>query len=59
MITAVHERKEAVAGFDVGRHGPIYWAAGPVYHRGEYIGATRDCRWSSWWSPKLPRPRSP
>jgi len=40
MIQAVHERREAVAGFDVGRHGALYWVARPVSHEGTYVGAT-------------------
>jgi len=40
ILRAVHESRLPAAGYDVGRHGAIYWVAQPVFHGGEYVGAT-------------------
>jgi signal transduction histidine kinase/CheY-like chemotaxis protein len=39
IITAVHESREQRSGFDIGKHGAIFWVAQPVIHNGEYLGA--------------------
>ncbi len=40
IVGAVHESRAPLAGYDVGRHGAIYWIAQPVFHEGSYVGAT-------------------
>ncbi len=40
MVRAVITRQEPVAGFDIGRHGAMYWVARPVYHQGQFVGVT-------------------
>jgi len=39
IITAVHKDREQHSGFDIGKHGAIFWVAQPVFHKEEYIGA--------------------
>ena len=39
IITAVHKDHEQHSGFDIGKHGAIFWVAQPVFHKDEYIGA--------------------
>jgi signal transduction histidine kinase len=38
IVAEVHKTKEQRTGFDVGKHGAIFWAAQPIYHLGEYLG---------------------
>lgn len=40
IIQRVHESREPQDGYDIGKHGPIYWVAHPVFHGGGYAGAT-------------------
>ncbi len=40
MVRAVSHREEPVAGFDVGRHGAMYWVVRPVRHRARFVGIT-------------------
>jgi signal transduction histidine kinase len=39
IIKAVHETGVQHSGFDVGKHGAIFWIAQPLLYEGEYIGA--------------------
>jgi signal transduction histidine kinase/ActR/RegA family two-component response regulator len=39
IVVVVHEKREQRSGFDVGKHGAIFWVAQPVFHNDEYIGA--------------------
>jgi PAS domain S-box-containing protein len=40
IVQRVHESRKQQAGYDIGKHGAIYWVAQPVFHDGEYVGAT-------------------
>jgi signal transduction histidine kinase/ActR/RegA family two-component response regulator len=39
IVGDVHDRRTQITGFDIGKHGAIYWIAQPVFHGGEYVGA--------------------
>lgn len=39
IIMQVHKRKEAVFGYEVGKHGLFYRVAKPVFYKDEYLGA--------------------
>ena len=39
IVGAVHDTGTQHAGFDIGKHGAIYWIAQPVFHEGVYVGA--------------------
>ncbi|MDH4161938.1 MAG: ATP-binding protein [Nitrospirota bacterium] len=39
IIRTVHEKKEQQAGYDVGRHGLMYWVAQPLFDGARYVGA--------------------
>lgn len=38
IINAVNEDKKQHAGYDVGKHGIMYWIAQPIMHNGKYAG---------------------
>lgn len=39
VVQAVHDDRKQHAGYDIGRHGAMYWIASPLYHEGKYAGA--------------------
>jgi len=39
MIDDVHLHKKPRSGFEIGRHGPFFRVARPVFYKGKYIGA--------------------
>jgi PAS domain S-box-containing protein len=39
IIKNTHNTETQRSGYDVGKHGAIYWVTQPVYHEGEYVGA--------------------
>ncbi|GAB4346014.1 MAG: hypothetical protein Kow0089_23190 [Desulfobulbaceae bacterium] len=39
IVAAVHEHHRPFSGFDIGKHGAIFWVAHPVMHEGKYVGA--------------------
>ncbi len=39
IVQAVHESGEPAAGYDIGKHGAIYWVVHPIFHYGRYLGA--------------------
>lgn len=39
IIQHVHDTGEQQAGYDVGKHGAIYWVGQPVFREGAYVGA--------------------
>ena len=39
IIAAVHEKKQQRSGYDIGKHGAIFWVAEPVFYDEQYIGA--------------------
>lgn len=39
IVRQVHEDRKQHSGYDVGKHGPMYWTAHPVFHEGKYVGA--------------------
>lgn len=38
LVADVHANRQPRAGFDVGKHGAIYWVAQPISHQGQYLG---------------------
>lgn len=38
MINAVHKLHKPTSGFEIGRHGPFFRVAEPIFHKGIYIG---------------------
>lgn len=38
IVAQVHKSRKQASGFDVGKHGAIYWVAEPIYYDGQYIG---------------------
>jgi PAS domain S-box-containing protein len=38
IVTEVHKNRQQRSGFDVCKHGVMFWVAQPIQHRGEYIG---------------------
>lgn len=38
IVTDVHKNRRQRSGFDIGKHGAIFWVVQPIRHRGEYIG---------------------
>ena len=38
IVTDVHQTRQQRSGFDVGKHGAIFWVVQPILHRGEYLG---------------------
>ncbi len=39
VVQAVHETGTQASGYDIGKHGLIYWVAQPLYMDGRYLGA--------------------
>ncbi|MCL7487855.1 MAG: ATP-binding protein [Desulfobulbaceae bacterium] len=39
IVAAVHDSWEQRAGFDIGKHGAIFWVAQPIIHNNVYLGA--------------------
>ncbi len=39
IIMQVHDKKNSVVGYEIGKHGLFYRVAKPVFFEGEYIGA--------------------
>ena len=39
IVDAVHETKELLVGYEIGRHGAFYRIVRPVFHQNTYIGA--------------------
>ncbi len=39
IIADVHKHRKQASGFDIGKHGAIFWVAEPIFHNDEYIGA--------------------
>jgi PAS domain S-box-containing protein len=39
IVRQVHEDQKPHSGYDVGKHGMMYWTAQPVFREGEYLGA--------------------
>jgi len=39
IVVAVHQQKEQLSGFDIGKHGAIFWVTEPIRYQGEYVGA--------------------
>lgn len=38
IVSRVHGSRQQASGFDIGKHGAIYWVAEPVIHEDVYIG---------------------
>jgi PAS domain-containing protein len=38
IVAYVHKNRKQQAGFDIGKHGAIYWVVEPVYYNGVYLG---------------------
>lgn len=38
IVSSVHEKQKQEFGFDIGKHGVIYWVAEPIFHDGKYLG---------------------
>jgi len=38
MIATVQQKRQALAGYEIGRHGPFYSIAQPLFFEGTYIG---------------------
>ncbi len=39
IVRQVHEDRKQHSGYDVGKHGTMYWTAQPVFREGKYVGA--------------------
>jgi signal transduction histidine kinase/ActR/RegA family two-component response regulator len=39
IVKHVHDTRRQQAGYDIGKHGAIYWVAHPIFHEGTYAGA--------------------
>ncbi len=39
IVDAVHQTKQILAGFEIGRHGPFYRIVSPVFYQDRYVGA--------------------
>lgn len=38
IVSYVHKNRKQQAGFDIGKHGAIYWVVEPVHYNGVYLG---------------------
>ncbi|MDW7773479.1 MAG: ATP-binding protein [Desulfobulbaceae bacterium] len=38
IVSEVHKSRRQASGFDIGKHGAIFWVAEPVFHNNEYMG---------------------
>ena len=39
IVSEVHETGRQLSGFDIGKHGAIFWVAQPITYKGAYLGA--------------------
>ncbi len=39
LLKEVHANHATAAGFDIGKHGAMYWIAQPLFFAGKYVGA--------------------
>ena len=38
IVAYVHDKRKQASGFDVGKHGALFWVAEPIFYNNEYIG---------------------
>jgi len=39
IIAATHKTRKQQTGYDIGKHGALYWVTEAIHHNGEYVGA--------------------